>query len=227
MKAEKVRELIGKQIYDMHERPIGRIVGYYANTKNLATSVEVELSNGDFFNCPISQISLDEDHVNYIHPWEFEANGLKQQFDLISRRIKALDELFRNGDIDKELYEELKTQHTSAIEELQEQKNILMESLNERNKTLEGQIKELEIFLANSKMQHMSGEIDDKHYQVIYDAVNNGFKRILSEKKFLTEVLNFLSATDLSVDESSWNNPKHAMEDKIPDMVYVKMKENA
>lgn len=226
MNAEKIKELIGREIFDMHERPIGRIVGYYANTKNEATSVEVELSNGDFFNCPISQISLDDDQVNYVHPWEFEANELKQQFDLISRRIKALDELYKNGDIEKEIFEELKNQHTSAIDELQDQKSVLVESLSERSKKLEGQIKELEIFLANSKMQHMSGEVDDKHYQTIYDAVNCGFKRTLSEKKYLTDILNFLETTNLSTKVDAQETSLYGDDDKVPDTVYVKMKEN-
>lgn len=226
MDAEKIKELIGKEIYDNHERPIGKIVGYYANTKNEATSVEVELSNGEFLNCPISQIALGDDRINYIHPWEFEANSLKQQFDLISRRTKALEELHRNGDIEKEIYEELKNQHTSAIDELQDQKKVLMESLNERNEKLEGQIKGLEIFLANSKMQHMAGEVDDNHYQIIYDSVNSGFKRILSEKKYLTEILSFLGTTDLQIKDDLEEAPKQE-DEKVPDMVYIKMKENA
>ena len=226
MIAEKIIQFIGKTIHDAHSRTVGRLIGYYANIKNEVTSIEIEGSNGDILNCPISRIEIDGDSITYIHPWEFEANNLKQQYDLISRRTRALDELYRNGSLDKAIYEELRSQHISTIDELEEQKQILIESLRTRGEKLENQIRELEIFLANCKMQHSSGEIDSSSYDLSYEAVDNGFKKVLSEKSYLKEIENFLNEVNVQIyesEEKKIQNP--APNTEIPDMVVVKMKE--
>lgn len=229
MKAEDIKPFIGKPVTDIHKRQVGRIVGYYANTRNEATSIELELVNGDFVNTPVNQIEITGDAVYYIQPWELEAESLKKQFDLIIRRIKALDELHRNGDIDEAIYEELRKQHSSSIEELKEQRDALLESLNERIKKLDNQIKELEIFLANSKMQHTSGEIDDQAYRTAYEAVNRGLNRAISEKNHLKELTEFLKNAEFTVQKPMLNREEKRATStplgKIPDIVYIKMKE--
>ncbi|MBS7645216.1 MAG: CdvA-like protein [Candidatus Bathyarchaeia archaeon] len=231
MKAEEIRPFIGKPVTDIHKRQVGRIIGYYANTRNEATSVELELVNGDFVNTPVNQIEITGDAVYYIQPWELEAESLKKQFDLIIRRIKALDELRRNGDIDEAIYEELRRQHSSSVEELKEQREVLLESLNERMRKLDNQIKELEIFLANSKMQHTSGEINDQAYKTAYEAVNNGLNRAISEKNHLRELTEFLKNAEFTIQRPGLIREEERQAStpigKIPDIVYVKMREEA
>ncbi len=224
--AEKVSRLVGRQILDAHNRTVGRLVGYYANTKNEVTAIEIEMANGDFLNCPVSQIEIDGDSVVYNYPWELEANNLKRQFDLISRRTRALDELYKNGSIEKSIYGEMRAQHLSSIDELEEHKRILVESLNERSSKLDSQVKELELFLANIKMQHAAGEIDTETYNLAYEAVNVGFKRDLSEKTYLKDVMNFLNQVHLITGDDE-ERLDHALQDtsRIPDTVVVRMKE--
>lgn len=231
MKAEEIKPFIGKPVTDIHKRLVGRIIGYYANTRNEATSIELELVNGDFVNTPVNQIEVAGDTVYYIQPWELEAESLRKQFDLIIRRIKALDELRRNGDIDEAIYEELRRQHSSSVEELKEQREILLESLEERMRRLDNQIKELEIFLANSKMQHTSGEISDQAYKTAYEAVNNGLNRAISEKNHLRELVEFLKNAESTIQKPSLFREEERQPPipigKIPDVVYVKMREEA
>ncbi len=236
MKAEEIKSIIGKSLSDIHKKHVGRIIGYYANTKNEVTSIELEFVNGDFVNTPVSQIEITGDSAYYIQPWELEAGALKNQFDLIVRRIKALDELQKNGDIDINIYEELRKQHSSSIEELKEQKDILLESLKDRMQKLDNQIKELEIFLANSKMQHSSGEIDEQAYKTAYEAVNRGLNIAISEKNHLKELTDFLKNAESTINEKTNDENESEIPNlndknvsthlgKIPDIVYLKMKE--
>ncbi len=122
----------------------------------------------------------------------------------------------------------MRAQHSSSINELNEQKDILIESLSERIRNLENQLKELELFLAHSKMQHTSGEINDDSYKIAYDSVNEGFKRILSEKKYLQDLADYLNETERRDEESSTSPTTEDsldVHDGESDMVYVKMKE--
>ncbi|MEM4245809.1 MAG: CdvA-like protein [Candidatus Bathyarchaeia archaeon] len=224
--AEKISGFIGRGINDSHGRPIGRLVGYYANTKNEVTSIEVESCNGDFFNCPVSHIMIEGDALTYIHPWEFEANSLKRQFDLIIRRSRALDELYSKGSLEKTVYEELRSQHISSIGELEEQKKVLVESLLDRSAKLDSQIKELELFLANCKMQHTAGEIDDNSYSIAFESVDKGFKRVLAEKSYLKEVVDFLNEAHLAFDEGL-RDERQSYPEAVgePDMVVIRVKD--
>jgi len=187
LKTQDVKNFLGKAIFDSHQRPIGKIVTMYTNIKNEVTSVEIEAVNGDFYNCPSNRLIIEGNAIIYMHDWEIEAEELKTELELTSRRLKALDELYRSGDIEKEIYEELRKEHGSSIEKFDDSRNRLIESLSERQARLHDQIRELEASLANNKMQHASTEITDDAYRVMCDTIRSGVKRLLSEKGYIEE----------------------------------------
>jgi len=75
-------------------------------------------------------------------------------------------------------------------------------------------------------MQHAAGEIDTETYNLAYEAVNVGFKRDLSEKTYLKDVMNFLNQVHLITSDDE-ERLDHALQDtsRIPDTVVVRMKE--
>jgi predicted RNase H-like nuclease (RuvC/YqgF family) len=187
-KTQDIKNFLGKTIADSHQRCIGKIVSMYTNTKNEVTSVEIETSNGDFTNCPSGKLVIEGDALIYMHNWEIEADELRTELELRSKRVKALDELYRSGDIEKEIYDELKREHGSSIEKLEDTRKKLVQSLSERKVKLHDQVRELETSLANNKMQRASEEIGDEAYRVMCDSIRSGLKRLLSEKRHVEEM---------------------------------------
>jgi len=193
LKAQDLKIFLGKAIVDSHQRPIGKIVSIYTNIRNEVTSVEIETANGDFSNCSSRQLVLEGNNIVYLHDWELEAEELRTEIDLASKRVKALDDLFRSGDIEKEIYDEMKREHGSSIQKFEDMRRKLIESLSARKTGLHDQIRELETSLANNKMQHASAEIGDEAYSGMCDSIRAGLKRMLSEKRYVEETVEQLT----------------------------------
>ncbi len=188
-KTQDVKAFLGKDIVDSHQRPIGKIVSMHANIRNEVTSTTLETVNGDFINCPSNRLILEGNSLIYMHDWEVEAEDLKTELNLTSKRVKALDELYHSGDIEKDIYEEMKRENGSSVEKLEDLRKKLTQNLSERKNRLHDQIRELETSLANNKMQHASAEIGDEAYRVMCDSIRSGLKMLLSEKRYIEETL--------------------------------------
>jgi chromosome segregation ATPase len=193
LKTQDLKTFLGKTIVDSHQRTMGKIVSIYTNIRNEVTSVEIEAPNGDFKNCSSRQLILEGNNIVYLHDWEVEAEELRTEIDLASKRVKALDDLFRSGDIEKEIYDEMKKEHGSSIQKFEDMRKRLIESLSARKTALHDQIRELETSLANNKMQHASAEIGDEAYRDMCDSIRAGLKRAQLEKRYLEETVEQLT----------------------------------
>jgi len=191
---EEAKNSIGKEVFDARGRKIGKLISFSTDLKGNPTKFLIELVTGDFIRCVADQLQQKENSLVYLYSWEVNANNLKNRFELVSRRIRALEELYANGEIEKEIYLELKTRHENSLEELETQRKSLIEKLYERKKRLDLKIKALELFLANSKMQQSSGEISGEAFKIALESINIGLKRALSERNYLKEMIDFLSS---------------------------------
>jgi hypothetical protein len=218
----EAKNSIGKEVFDVRGRRIGKLICFYTDLKGNPIKFLIELVTGDFIKCSVEQLQQKENSLVYLYSWEVNANNLKSRCELVSRRIKALEELYANGEIEKEVYLELKSRHESSIEDLEDQKKSLIEKLYERKRKLEIKIKALELFLANSKMQQSSGEISGEAFKVALESINIGLKRAISEMNYIKEMIDFLS----NVKTSNVSSVKPAALKPLgEDVVVVKLKE--
>lgn len=183
------KDLLGRSISDSYGATIGKIVGISTDVKNKVTSVEVELGNGQFLNCLPSQIVVNEKGITLLEEWRLEADSLKTEFDLAIRRMRALSDLHRQGDIQPEIYEDFRRNHELSLKELEARREALAKKLTSINTRLDQQVRELEMFLANNKMQLASGEIDPQAYKIATDSVERGLERTLCAKRDIEDVL--------------------------------------
>jgi type I site-specific restriction endonuclease len=219
---EEAKNNIGKEVFDSRGRKIGRLISFCTDLKGNPIKFLIELVTGDFIQCTVEQLQQKENALTYLYSWEVNANNLKNRFDLVSRRIKALEELYANGEIEKEIYLELKNRHESSLEELEEQRKLLIDRLYERKTKLDLKIKALELFLANSKMQQSSGEISGEAFKVALESINIGLKRAISERNYIKEMVDFLSNVKIS-SATSLKTP--GLKPLTEDVVLVKLKE--
>jgi len=223
---EHIRRFLGKPICDLHGRAIGKVVGISTNIKNEVASVEVELGNGDFMQCPACHITVDSNYMVLLQPWKVEAVNLQKELNLVTRRLQALDELHSARDIQEDIYQDLRNQHQSVIEGLEERRRNLVTDLNRRVDGLSVRIKELETVLANNKMQYTSGEIDGEAYKITCDSIHSGLDRVFSERKDIQAILEYLEKLDAAepIPKPSVPPPPEQRKE-IPNVVVVRMRE--
>jgi hypothetical protein len=195
---EQIRRFLGRPLQDPYGRTFGKVVGINANLKDEVTGVGIEVGNGEFVQCPGDRVAISADTLVLAPTWKVEAEEFRKEFDVVTRRLRALDELFSVGDIQKDVYEDMRKQHEDAINELKSKRKSILDTLSERSSTLNTQLRQLQTHLAGNKMFHASGEFDDQSYKAVSDAIDTGLVRAMAERKEVDSIFGYLSKLDSS-----------------------------
>jgi CdvA-like coiled-coil domain len=193
---EQVRRFLGRTLQDPYGRAFGKVVGISANLRDEITGVGIEEGNGEFLQCPGDRVTISGDTLILAPAWKVEAEEFRKEFDIVTRRLRALDELFSVGDIQKDVYEDLRKQHEDAINELKGKRKEIIDTLSQRTSTLNTQLRQLQTHLAGNKMLHASGEFDDMNYKAASDAIDSGLVRAMAEKKDVETIYSYLQKLD-------------------------------
>lgn len=193
---EQIRRFLGRTLQDPYGRAFGKVVGISANLRDEVTGVGIEVGNGEFVQCPGERVTISADNLVLAPSWKVEAEEFRKEFDVVTRRLRALDELFSVGDIQKDVYEDLRKQHEDAINELKSKRKEILDTLSQRTSTLTTQLRQLQTHLAGNKMLHASGEFDDQSYKAASDAIDTGLVRAMAERKDVESILAYLSKLD-------------------------------
>lgn len=196
LKLEEIRRFLGRTLQDPYGRTFGKVVGISANLRDEVTAIGIEVGNGEFVQCPGDRATIAGDSLVLAPSWKVEAEEFRKEFDIVTRRLRALDELFSVGDIQKDVYEDLRKQHEDAINELKAKRKEILDTLSQRTNTLNTQLRQLQTHLAGNKMLHASGEFDDQSYKAASDAIDMGLVRSIAERKDVESIYNYLSKPD-------------------------------
>ncbi len=189
---EEIRRFLGRPLQDPYGRAYGRIVGISANLKDEVTAVGVEVGNGEFVQCPGERLSVSGENLVLVPVWKRESDDFRKEFEVVTKRLRALDELFSVGDIQKDVYEDLRKQHEDAINQLKGKRVEILETLIQRTGTLTTQLRQLQTHMAGNKMLHASGEFDDTSYKAASEAIDTGLIRAMAEKKEVESISSYL-----------------------------------
>lgn len=184
-----IRLFVGKSLADLYGRIVGRVVGFSVDIKNEVTSVEVELGGGDFSSFPQSQISIGDGSIVFIPAWKSKSNTFSEEYTSTLQRIRVIQELYGRGEVSQEIYEEFSKQNESILNDLEARRSTLVTILKDEVDRLNTKIKGLQTFIANIKVEHLTGDIDDQAYATANDAVQVGLEKVYIEKKDLETTL--------------------------------------
>jgi len=193
---EQVRRFLEKPLQDPYGRTHGKLIGITANLRDEATAVGVETANGEFAQYPGERLWINGENLTLVPAWKLESEDFRKEFDIVTRRLKALDELFSVGDIQQDIYEDLRKQHEEGINELKEKRRTLLDTLARRTGLLNGQLRELQTYLASNKMLHASGEFDDAGYRSASSEIDTGLVRTVAERKDIEAITTYLVRLD-------------------------------
>jgi len=193
-----MKRFLGKPVRSYYGGFEGSLVSLSPDAKNEVADVEIEHGNSYFEKYPINQITINSEYLVFVPSWKVQADELKRQFDLTSKRIKALNELRSEGEIHEDLYSELWKQHETLHSEIRDTQQTLIKNLSEISQRLTSQIKELQICLTNNKMQRAAGEIDEESYRATNESIKAGLKKASLERADLENTLDYLMKLEVS-----------------------------
>jgi hypothetical protein len=125
--------------------------------------------------------------------WKHSFKKLNEEYVMAQKKKQALDNLLSSGRISQSTYELIDKEMEDAIVEVERQQEALLEKMNSKMTELEGQIKTLEMLLANSEIQHVTGEVDEEVYQRENNLLSVGLEATRQELSLIRDAVNQLS----------------------------------
>ncbi len=189
MRAEALEKLVDRPVKDSYGRYVGFVVGFSVDTSGELKSVGVDQGNGEFSEYPSERIVSTAEGFVLIPAWKVECDALGKEIDGVRRRAKALQDLAREGEIPRTLFDEMMGKYSDEASKIQGTYKTLAESMVVRIGELEGQREALDRFLVDIKVQFRAGEIDEAAYKVASQSCQAMQKRNSQEIEDLGKML--------------------------------------
>jgi CdvA-like protein len=189
MRTEALEKLVDKPVKDTYGRYVGFVIGFSVDTSGELKSVGVDQGNGEFTEYPSERIVSSAEGFVMIPEWRVSCDALGKDLDGVRRRAKALQDLAREGEIPRTLYDEMMGKYSDEATKIQSSYKSLAESMVVRIGELEGQRENLDRFLVDIKVQYRAGEIDESAFKVAAESCQSMQKRNTQEMEDLSKML--------------------------------------
>jgi len=220
---EQVGKYLGKTIEDAMGRPVGKLVGLTADIKDEVTAIQIAHSDGEVAQHPMTFVNVLEDRVILMQTWRVEAEDLRKEHDIITRRKQALDLLLNDGDIEKTEYDHIRSSYEELDKQIKDRRETLMDTLKHVDSKLEQQISDLQGALTNNKMLYSSAEIDEQTYHTVTESIRSGLEISRKERKDIENITQYLNGIDC-VETPKESIPPQT-KSPLSDVVVIKLNE--
>jgi len=140
--------------------------------------------------------------VKKLISWKYSFKRLNEEYEISKKRKQALDNLLNTGRISRQTYDLFNSEISEAIAEIEKQHRALLEKMSLKVSELEGQIRTLEMLLANFEIQHVTGEVDEEAYQREIGVLSVGLETARKELGMIKEAMGQISSS-LEVSEGN------------------------
>ena len=146
--------------------------------------------------------------------WKHSFRRLNEEFDVARKKKQALDNLLNNGRISQSTHDIFNKEIGDAMADIEKQQKGLLEKMAAKVVELEGQVKALEILVANYEIRHVTGEIDNKSYERDSALLSLGLETTRLELDEVKDAADQLAVGEFSLDEDVELQPEVSEADK-------------
>jgi hypothetical protein len=140
--------------------------------------------------------------------WKHSFRRLNEEYEVARKKRQALDNLLSVGRISQSTHGTFNKEIDDAISEIEKQQKALLEKMAAKVVELEGQVKTLEILLADFEIRHVTGEIGDEAYQRESDLFASGLDAAKHELEEVKEATDQLATGEFTVEEEIEKQPE-------------------
>ncbi|MCQ4336385.1 MAG: CdvA-like protein [Sulfolobales archaeon] len=193
--SESLVKSVGQLIKDVYGREIGYIVSVNTEVDGSVTEVAIARDSTIMVVDP-SRFKLEGDTLVIIPEWKAETQKVTSSLDKIRRKLKALEELYNRGEIDRSDYEEMKRRFNSESNKLKESVSKLKSTLKNRLSEIDEQLMKIERTLISLKIGYLSAEIDERAYKSSLEQLKKIKESYIQEKDDIRKTLDKLDSMD-------------------------------
>jgi len=193
MRAEAMEKLVNRPVKDTYGRYVGFVVGFSVDTSGDLRSIGVDTGNGVFSEFPSNRLVSAPDGFVVVPSWKLDCESLGKEIEGVKRRAKALQDLAKEGEVQRTLYDEMMGKYTEEAQKIQESYKTLGEEMLVRTQELDLQKESLDRFLVNVKVQFRAGEIDEGAYKVASECCQAMEERNARERDEIGRMLKYIT----------------------------------
>jgi CdvA-like coiled-coil domain len=146
--------------------------------------------------------------VHKLISWKHSFRRLNEEYEVARKKRQALDSLLSAGKISQSTHGIFNKEIDDAISEIEKQQKALLEKMAAKVVELEGQVKTLEILLANFEIRHVTGEIGDDVYERESELFAAGLDTAKHELDEVKEAADQLATGELTIEEEIEQQPQ-------------------
>jgi len=184
---------IGKPLKDEYGRQVGKIASFAVSPNGKVNGVFVEHGDGEFLRYSSEQFKVDGDEITLLPSIKLRVKALCDEIPLIWRKDQALSDLVEKKKIPTEMFTELHKNFEGALNQLKTDAQSNMKSIDEQITKCNSQIRDLNSALIHIEIEREIGRIDESTYETALQIVQDGLKRVNSEKTDLESLRSQLS----------------------------------
>jgi len=184
---------IGKPVRDEYGRQVGKIASFAVTPNGRVNGVFIEHGDGEFLRYSSDQFKMEGDEITLMPSLKIKVKALCDEIPLIWRKDQALSELVDKKKIPSEMFTELHKNFEGALNQLRADAQSNMEGIDKQIAKCNLQIRELNSALIHVEIEKEIGRIDDTAYGTALQIVQEGLKKVNSEKTDLESLRSQLS----------------------------------
>jgi len=141
--------------------------------------------------------------VQELISWKHSFKRLSEEYEVARKKKRALDNLLKKDRISQSTFDVFNQEIEDTIAEVEKEEKALLEKMAAKVVELQGQVKTLEVLLANFEIGHVTGEIDDQVYQRENDLLSVGLETTKRELNEVKEAADELASGGLALDREA------------------------
>jgi hypothetical protein len=113
--------------------------------------------------------------------WKYSFDLATKELEVTKKKKQALDNLYASNKISQSTYDNLDSDLSKAITELEGHIKTIKDRMTSRTQELDRQVSTLELFLASLEIHHAAGDVDDDTYEKQNNAIVLGLEATRQE----------------------------------------------
>ena len=184
---------IGKPVRDEYGRQVGKIASFAVTPNGRVNGVFVEHGDGEFLRYQSDQFKTEGDEITLTPSIKLRVKALCDEIPLIWRKDQALSDLVDKKKIPSEMFTELHKNFEGVLNQLRADAQTHLDSIDKQVAKCNSQTRELNSALIHIEIEREIGRLDDAAYETALQMIQDGLKRVNSEKTDLESLRSQLS----------------------------------
>ena len=215
--ADNLEGKVGSTVFDPYKRQVGILVGFSADFSGNIEKVSIlTFGDGTIHDYKPDAIEIHGGIVILKPDWKVAAERVATQYTKAVKKLEAVKEMYRKGEITREIYDKFAKRLEAGIKKLREEMARAKEMIRRRKTILEAELDSIKVSKVNLRMALYAGEMSRDDYTKAMDKLREHEERVKKEIKDLEATLKKLEEIEIrtmeTIEEEKGKEEKHEEE---------------